>query len=115
RPCKQMPGARGALTSRRIPIIEAAEFDSEHRSLNPFQAVIISQHLVIVFAGLPMIAKDLYGFAVLRIICNYRSRFAKCAKIFARIKAEASHIAEAARASAFISRSVRLRRIFDDK
>src|ERR1700740_1880390 len=99
--------------ARLGPALEMARLHPQDRALESLHAVIKSLEQVMIFAILSPIAQHADGSRILGIAGRDCATFAVGSQIFAGIKTEAGHIANAAHRTAFVFRSVSLRGVFD--
>src|SRR5262245_6833045 len=97
-----------------VPVVDMTQLDAEHRSLNPFHAIVVAKHVVMVLATLSVIAEELNARGIIGIVCDDGASLSVCAQILAGIKAEAREVTDASSIAALICGPVRLRSVFNN-
>src|SRR6476659_9918489 len=91
------------------------KFNAQNGGLDTVHSAVPTNHLVVIFADLAMISQHSDLLLQEKVVRYDRARFAECAQVFSWVETETTCVADAARLASFVSRSMRLRRIFNDK
>src|SRR5262249_34487469 len=100
--------------ARLGPLLEMTQLHPQNRALHPLHAVVESLEHVVIALLLSPVAKHADRLRVLFIAGDDRAAFAVCAKILARVEAEAARYPETAGAAPLVLRAMSLAGILDD-
>src|ERR1700736_5773570 len=101
--------------AKLIPFLQMSQFDPQNRRLDSIHPAIPSDLCMVVFANLPVVAKDPNLLIQLSIPGHNGASLAECAEILAGVEAETGRVAKCADPSSFVLRTMRLGGVFNDK